>query len=94
MPPGEATPTPVDLYRFVLSHPVVDLVLTAPQNREQLASNLRTLQQGPPDPDERAWLQRVGKFVHGLSPQWNWDFLTQNLHRRTRPTSKNYPRSS
>jgi len=82
MPPGEATPNPADLYRFVLSHPVVDLVLTAPRNREQLESNLIALQQGPPDPDERAWLQRVGKFVHGLSPQGNWDFLMQNLRPR------------
>jgi len=79
MPPGETTPTPTDLYRFVLSHPVVDLVLTAPRNREQLERNLVTLRQGPPDPDERAWLQRVGKFVHGLSPQGNWDFVIQNL---------------
>lgn len=84
MPPGEVTPSPTDLHRFVLSHPVVDLVLTAPKNREHIERNLATLKQGPPDPDERAWLQRVGKFVHGLSPQSNWDFLMQNL-RPARP---------
>jgi len=84
MPPGDATPTPNHLYRFALSHPVVDLVLTAPKTRKQLESNLMTLQQGPLDPDERAWLQRVGKFVHGLSPHSNWDFLIQNLQPRPR----------
>ena len=66
---GRGYADPNHLYRFVLSHPVVDLVLTAPKNREQLESNLMTLQQGPPDSDERAWLQRVGTFVRGLSPQ-------------------------
>lgn len=84
MPPGEATPTPVHLYRFALSHPVVDLVLTAPKTRAQLEGNLEALQQGPLDPDERAWLQRIGSFVHGRSPHGNWDFLFQNLRNRGR----------
>lgn len=79
MPPTDTTPTPNDLYRFALSHPVVDMVLTAPSTREQLASNLAVLQQGPLTADERTWLERVGKHVHGLSPQGNWDFLLQNL---------------
>ena len=82
MPPGDTTPAPSHLYRFALSHPVVDLVLTAPKTRAQIESNLLVLQQGPLDPDERAWLQRVGKFVHGLSPYSNWDFLKQNLRPR------------
>jgi predicted aldo/keto reductase-like oxidoreductase len=77
MPPGEPAPTPNHLYRFALSHPVVDMVLTAPKDQAQLESNLTTLQQGPLDPDERAWLERVGKHVHGLTPHGNWDFLSQ-----------------
>lgn len=84
MPPGERTPRQSDLYRFALSNPVVDMVLTAPKNRQQLECNLTTLEQGPLDAEERAWLQRIGKFVHGLSPQSNWDFLLQKLRPRPR----------
>lgn len=79
LPPGEVTPKPTHLYRFALSHPVVDMVLTAPQDQAQLASNLEALSQGPLDPDERAWLARIGKHVHELTPHGNWDFLRQKL---------------
>lgn len=77
VPAGERTPTPNHLYRFALSHPCVDMVLTAPKNREQLLANLETLTQPPLDDEERAWLLRVGKHVHGLSPHGRWDFVWQ-----------------
>lgn len=81
MPPGEVTPEPTHLYRHVLSHPAVDMVLTAPRDRAELAVNLRALEQGPLDPEEQAWLARVGKHVHDLSPHGNWDFLFQTFRR-------------
>jgi len=75
MPPGERTPDPTHLYRHALTHPAVDMVLTAPATEEQLIANVAALEQGPLDADEMNWLSRIGKHVHGLNPNTNWDFL-------------------
>ena len=75
MPPGERTPEPTHLYRHALSHPAVDMVLTAPQNRQQLEDNLEALAQGPLREEDFEWLARIGKHVHTKSPNTNWDFL-------------------
>ena len=77
MPPGEEAPRPVDLYRYVLSNPNVDMVLTAPKTMEQLEENLSALEMGPVSEAERAWLERIGDHVHTLSPSANFDFLFQ-----------------
>ena len=77
MPQGEKAPRPVDLYRYVLSNPNVDMVLTAPQTMQQLEENLSTLEMGPVSEEERAWLERIGDHVHALSPSANFDFLFQ-----------------
>jgi len=50
-------------YRFVLSNPHVHLVLTGPQNREQLKQNLKAIQQGALTPDELHWIRQYGKIV-------------------------------
>ena len=50
-------------YRFVLSNPNVHLVLTGPQNREQLRQNLDAMQQGPLAPDEMDWVRQYGQLV-------------------------------
>jgi aryl-alcohol dehydrogenase-like predicted oxidoreductase len=75
MPDGERTPESTHLYRHALTHPDVDMVLTAPATEAQLVANVKALEQGPLDADEMAWLSRVGKHVHGLNPSTNWDFL-------------------
>lgn len=75
MPPGERTPGPVDLYRYVLSDPHIQMVLTAPETFEQLRENLKTLESGPVSDEERQWLERIGDHVHALSPSTNFDFL-------------------
>jgi predicted aldo/keto reductase-like oxidoreductase len=77
MPQGERTPSPVDLYRYVLSNPNVQMVLTAPSTREQLEENLKTLERGPVSHEERRWLERVGDHVHAMSPSTTFDFLFQ-----------------
>jgi aryl-alcohol dehydrogenase-like predicted oxidoreductase len=77
MPQGEKLPSPIDLYRYVLSNPSIDMVLTAPQTTEQLEENLRTLEMGPVSEEERAWLERIGDHVHAFSPSANFDFLFQ-----------------
>lgn len=77
MPEGERTPEPTDLYRYVLSNPSIEMVLTAPETFRQLQENLKMLQMGPVSNQERAWLERIGDHVHALSPSANFDFLFQ-----------------
>ncbi|BBO70772.1 hypothetical protein DSCA_47020 [Desulfosarcina alkanivorans] len=50
-------------YRFVLSSPHVHVVLTGPQNREQLRRNLDAMEQGPLAPDEMDWIRQYGQLV-------------------------------
>ena len=50
-------------YRFVLTNPDVHVVLTGPQNREQLIKNLDAIRQGPLEPDEMDWIRRYGQLV-------------------------------
>jgi len=77
MPEGAEPPRPIDLYRYVLSNPSIDMVLTAPETMEQLKENLRTLEMGPVSARERAWLEGIGDHLHALSPSSRFDFLFQ-----------------
>ncbi|HET9552037.1 MAG TPA: aldo/keto reductase [Anaeromyxobacteraceae bacterium] len=54
-----------DCYRFCLSSPHVDLVLTGPKNVSELRENLRALEKGPLDEDEQRWMRELGRKVHG-----------------------------
>lgn len=64
-PPGERTPTAADCYRFALTHPRVDVCMTGPRSRADLEHALTALERGPMDPDELAWMARVGDHVAG-----------------------------
>ena len=54
-----------DCYRFCLSSPHVDLVLTGPASSAQLDENLAALERGPLAPDEDRWMREFGQAVHG-----------------------------
>ena len=54
-----------DCYRYCLSSPHVDVVLTGPSSTEQFHENLAALGQGPLSEDEEAWMRRFGSAVHG-----------------------------
>ncbi len=56
-------------YRFVLSHPSVDVCLTAPRNQRELEFNLRSLERGPLDEDELRFMREFGDAVHARQ-QW------------------------
>ncbi len=84
MPAGERTPDPTHLFRHALSHPAVDMVLTAPQTQQQLEANVKALEQGALSADESDWLARVGQHVHALDPNTTWDFLRQARGPRKR----------
>jgi len=58
-------PNAGDCYRFCLSSPHVDVVLTVPASAAQLDENLAALERGPLSHDEDAWMRDFGKAVHG-----------------------------
>jgi predicted aldo/keto reductase-like oxidoreductase len=57
--------TAADCYRFCLSSPHVDVVLTGPKDQAQLDDNLAGLAKGPLSTEETAWMREFGKVVHG-----------------------------
>ena len=56
---------PADCYRFVLSHPDVDVCLTAPSTEARMEENLKALDAGPLDEEEMARIRRIGKHIYG-----------------------------
>ena len=65
MPPGEKPLTAKDCYRFVLSHPAVDVCMTGARNLMMMQENLETLEEGPLSPEEMARVRRIGDHVYG-----------------------------
>jgi predicted aldo/keto reductase-like oxidoreductase len=65
MPRGEKPPRPADCYRFVLSHPDVNVCVTGPSTAEQMEENLAALSAGPLAEDEMARIRRIGRHVYG-----------------------------
>ncbi len=65
IPDGEKRPTAGDCYRFVLTHPSVDVVITGPSNADQLKKNLEVVGKGPMDTEELEWMRRIGDYVYG-----------------------------
>lgn len=68
MPAGERAPRAEHCYRFCLSHPAVDMVLSGPASTEHVREACTALSKGPLDEDELAWMRRVGDHVYGRSP--------------------------
>jgi aryl-alcohol dehydrogenase-like predicted oxidoreductase len=65
MPPGEKPLTASECYRFVLSHPSVDLCMTGARNHAMLRENLETLNKGPLKEDEMERIRGIGDFIYG-----------------------------
>ena len=64
MPAGESPLTAADCYRFVLSHPDVNVCMVAPSNAEQMDDNLAALAAGPLEEEEMARIRRIGKHIY------------------------------
>jgi aryl-alcohol dehydrogenase-like predicted oxidoreductase len=62
-PPGERTPTASDCYRFVLSHPDVDVCATGPASADHVEQAIAARELGPMAEEELAWMRRVGVEV-------------------------------
>ncbi len=65
IPRNEKRPTAGDCYRFVLTNPSVDVVITGPSNSDQLKENLVEVNKGPMTADELGWMRRIGDVVYG-----------------------------
>lgn len=50
-------------YRFVLTNKNVHIVLTGPQNQEQLRKNMDAIKQGPLGAEEMNWVRQYGQLV-------------------------------
>jgi len=67
--------TASDCYRFCLSNPHVDLVLTGPKSGEQLKENLQGLRgRGPLSEEEMGWVREFGQIVHRASSRFTFRF--------------------
>jgi aryl-alcohol dehydrogenase-like predicted oxidoreductase len=58
-------PTAGDCYRFCLTSPHVDVVLTGPRSVKELRENLAAVERGPLDAGELDFIRTFGKVVHG-----------------------------
>ena len=65
MPPGEPPLTASECYRFVLSHPAVDICLTGPRTEGEMVEGMGALRAGPLTPQEAERIRRIGDHVHG-----------------------------
>jgi predicted aldo/keto reductase-like oxidoreductase len=65
IPADGRRPTAGDCYRFVLSNPYVDVVITGPSNARQLEENLTEVAKGPMNSEELRWMRRIGDYVYG-----------------------------
>jgi aryl-alcohol dehydrogenase-like predicted oxidoreductase len=77
MPKGWGGPvmTAGDCYRFCLSNPYVDIVLTGPKNGQQLQDNLHDLREkGPLSEEEMRWIREYGRIVHKASSRFTFRF--------------------
>jgi len=64
-----------DCYRFCLSNPHVDLVLTGPKNRQQLQENIHAIREkGPLSEEEMHWIREFGQVVHNASSRFTFRF--------------------
>jgi predicted aldo/keto reductase-like oxidoreductase len=65
MPEGEKPATAADCYRFVLSHPAVDVCMSGAKTIEQMRENLALLDAGSMSDAELERMRRIGDFVCG-----------------------------
>jgi aryl-alcohol dehydrogenase-like predicted oxidoreductase len=54
-----------DCYRFCLTNPHVDLVVSAPKTAAQMRENMQALERGPLSDEEMARMRALGRAVHG-----------------------------
>lgn len=63
-PAGQPPATAADCYRFVLSHPDVDVCMMGAKDSQQMKENLRVLETGPMNEEEMARMRSLGDHLH------------------------------
>jgi aryl-alcohol dehydrogenase-like predicted oxidoreductase len=63
-PEDKPVPTAGQCYRFVLSHPDVNVCLTAPRSLKEFEENLASLSAGPLSAEEMRFMRDFGDAVH------------------------------
>jgi aryl-alcohol dehydrogenase-like predicted oxidoreductase len=86
VPADEPVPRASDCYRFALTNPHVDTVISGPRDGAELDEAMAALDRGPLDDDELAWMRRVGAGVHEAAaavqlsrPAHLWDRVTSTF---------------
>ena len=64
MPSAEKPLVASDCYRFVLSHPAVDVCMCGPKDTAQMRAALKSLELGPLDNEEMERIQAIGDYVY------------------------------
>jgi len=72
MPPGETPLRGADCYRFVLTHPSVDVCLSGPKSIQEMREALTALELGPLSDGEMARVRRIGNYVHANYKKILW----------------------
>lgn len=54
-----------DCFRFCLSNPYVDVVVSAPKTAAEMRENIQALSRGPLSENEMTFMRALGKAVHG-----------------------------
>jgi len=65
IPAEEKRASAGDCYRFVLSNPCVDVVITGPSKAKYLQENIAEVSKGPMTDEELEWMRRIGDYVYG-----------------------------
>jgi aryl-alcohol dehydrogenase-like predicted oxidoreductase len=82
-PPGYTThqyvPSISDCYRFALTNPWVDLVLTGPRTREEIDQALAAVEQGPLTTEECLRMREYGAFLNTQIPDFIVDITLESL---------------
>jgi aryl-alcohol dehydrogenase-like predicted oxidoreductase len=60
-----AVPTAADCYRFCLTNPSVDIVLSGPRNATELRHDVAAVDKGPLSAAELDFMRAFGRAVHG-----------------------------
>ncbi len=64
--PNEKSPTATDCYRFALSAPQIDAVITGPKDAHELDDAIAAMRLGPMSEEELAWMKRVGAHARTM----------------------------
>jgi predicted aldo/keto reductase-like oxidoreductase len=67
MPPDESVPLSTDCYRFVMSHPAVDICMCGPKDIGQMQAALPALSLGPMTDEELSRMKKIGDHIHRTS---------------------------